>query len=62
MSAARSTASSPCRGHEVAGEGREIDAALAVGRRHRQLLEDAEARDAGQRDEVAPVVGLGELR
>ena len=57
---ARSTSSSPASAAKSLPKGVEIDPALAVGRRRRQLLADAEAGDARQRDQIAPVAGLGE--
>ena len=46
---------------EIVGERRVGDAALAIGRRDRQLLLDAEARDAGELEQIAAVAALGEL-
>ena len=48
-------------GGEIVDEGRVGHAALPVGRRHVELLLDAEADDAGELEEVAAVAGLGEL-
>ena len=59
-SASRSTASSPLRAEKSSAKAI-VDAALAIRRQHRQLLLDAEARHAGELDQVAPVAGLGEL-
>ena len=49
-------------GDEIVGEGLIGDAALPIGRVATvELLLDAEARDAGELDQVAAVAGLGEL-
>ncbi len=60
-SASRSTASSPLARHEIVGERVIVHLALAIGRQHRRLAHDAEARDAGQFEQIASVAGLGEL-
>ena len=38
----------------------EVGDDLAIGRADLELLDDVEAADAGQRDQEAPVLGLGE--
>ena len=59
---ARSTASSPARATKSAAIRLEAHPALTIGRRRRKLLLDREPRDADERDEIAAVAGLGELR
>ena len=46
---------------EIVGERLVGDAALAIGGRDLELLLDAEARDAGELQQIAAVAGLGEL-
>ena len=46
---------------EIVGERHGRDAALAIGGRDVQLLLDAEARDAGELEQIAAVAALGEL-
>ena len=60
-SAWRSTAFSALARDEIVGETARRYAALAVGGFHRQLLVDAEARHAGELDEIAAVAAFGQL-
>ena len=46
---------------EIVGERRVGDAALAIGGRDAEFFLDAEARDAGELEQIAAVAGFGEL-
>src|SRR5262249_18137246 len=48
-------------GGEIVDEGGIAHPALAIGRRHRELLVDAKAGNAGELEEIAAVAGLGDL-